>query len=82
MNIKIDEKIKETAQKKAAELGLSLSSVVNATLSQFARTGELSVRTTSPKLNMMVADARKELKEGKTEGPFSTADDMIDSLDA
>ena len=43
VNLKIDSNIKKNAQKRAKELGLSLSSVVNATLSQFARTGELEL---------------------------------------
>ena len=45
VNLKIDDNVKKNAQRRAKELGLSLSAVVNATLSQFARTGELELST-------------------------------------
>lgn len=83
VNLKIDSHIKENAQKRAAELGLSLSSIVNATLSQFARTGELELSAApkmTPYLVELVAEARKEYVEGKTSGPFSTADDLMKHL--
>jgi addiction module RelB/DinJ family antitoxin len=43
VNLKIDSNVKRSAQKRAAEIGLSLSSIVNVTLKQFARTGELEL---------------------------------------
>lgn len=83
VNLKIDSSIKKNAQKRAKQLGLSLSSVVNATLSQFARTGELEL-STAPRmtayLEELVVEARKEFLEGKTSGPFSTADDLMKHL--
>ena len=41
INIKTDKKIKKNAQKIAAELGLSLSAVINAHLKQFVRNKEV-----------------------------------------
>ncbi|MCK5026783.1 MAG: type II toxin-antitoxin system RelB/DinJ family antitoxin [Candidatus Pacebacteria bacterium] len=85
VNLKIDSNIKMDAQKRAKELGLSLSSVVNATLGQFARTGqiELSVAPRMTKhLENIVAEARKEHASNKTFGPFGSADEMIKSLDS
>lgn len=83
VNLKIDTHIKERAQKRAQDLGLSLSSIVNATLSQFARTGELEL-STAPRmttyLEELVVEARKEHEAGKTSGPFSTADDLMKHL--
>ena len=83
INIKIDPTIKKNAQKRAEELGLSLSSVVNATLSQFARTGELEL-STAPRMTAhmeeLVVEARKEYLAGKTSGPFATADDLMKHL--
>lgn len=83
VNLKIDSRVKEQAQKRAEELGLSLSSIVNATLSQFARTGELELSvapriTTS--LEELVVEARKEYLSGKTSGPFNTADELMKHL--
>lgn len=83
VNLKIDSHIKENAQRRAHELGLSLSSVVNATLSQFARTGELEL-SVAPKmtahLEALVLEARDEHAKGKTSGPFTTASDLMKHL--
>ncbi len=83
VNLKIDSSVKKNAQKRAEELGLSLSSVVNATLSQFARTGELEL-SAAPRMTVhleeIVIEARKEYVAGKTSGPFSTADDLMKHL--
>lgn len=83
VNLKIDSSVKKNAQKRAKELGLSLSSVVNATLSQFARTGVLEL-STAPRmtahLEELVAEARKEYLAGQTSGPFTTAGELMKHL--
>ena len=82
VNLKIDTHIKEKAQKMAQELGLSLSSVVNATLSQFARTGELQLTVAprmTPFLEDIVKEARAEYEAGKLK-VYENADDFIASL--
>jgi len=83
INLKIDESVKAKAQERAKELGLSLSAVMNATLSQFARTGELELSVAprmTPLLEDMVTEARAEYEAGKTSGPFTTADDLMKHL--
>ncbi len=45
INVKIDTDVKKKAQAQAKKLGLSLSAVINATLSQFARDGQLEFST-------------------------------------
>ena len=82
-NIKIDPNVKRDAQKRAKELGLSLSAVINATLSQFARTGELELSAAprmTKNLEFLVAEARKEHEAGKSRGPFKSAKEMMKSL--
>jgi len=82
VNLKIDTHIKEKAQKMAQELGLSLSSVVNATLSQFARTGELQLSVAprmTPFLENIVKEARAEYEAGKLD-VYENADDFLVSL--
>jgi len=82
VNLKIDTHIKEKAQKRAQELGLSLSSVVNATLSQFARTGELQLSVAprmTPFLENIVKEARAEYEAGKLD-VYENADDFLVSL--
>ena len=83
VNLKIDSSVKKQAQKMAEELGLSLSSVVNATLKQFSRTGELELSSApkmTPYLEEIVLEARKDYKNGKTSGPFDNAEDLIKHL--
>lgn len=85
VNLKIDSDIKKRAQKRAKELGLSLSSVVNATLGQFARTGELELSAApkmTPYLEELVKEARLEHEAGKTSGPFDTAKDLMKHLNS
>ena len=82
VNLKIDSSVKKNAQKRAKELGLSLSAVVNATLSQFARTGELELSSAprmTPFLENLVKEARADYEDEKLE-VFDTADDLIASL--
>ena len=79
VNLKIDNLVKKQAQERAKELGLSLSSIVNATLKQFARTGELELSSApkiTPYLEEVVSEARKN------SGPFDTADDLMKHLNA
>jgi len=83
VNLKIDSSVKKQAQKRAKDLGLSLSSIVNATLKQFARTGELELSSApriTPYLEDLVLEARKDYAEGKTSGPFNNAGDLIKHL--
>ena len=85
VNLKIDSNIKKDAQKRAKELGLSLSSVVNATLSQFARTGELELSVApkmTPYLEGLIKEARKEYREGKTSGPYDNSKDLMKHLNS
>ncbi len=83
INLKIDPIVKIGAQKKARALGLSLSSVVNASLKQFSKTGELHLSTNyrmTPYLEAMIMEAKKEYKNGKFYGPFDSAEKMIEDL--
>jgi len=83
VNLKIDEVVKKNAQRRAKELGLSLSSIVNATLSQFARTGELELSVApkmTPYLEGLVQEARADYEAGRTSGPFENAEDLMKHL--
>ena len=85
VNLKIDNAVKKQAQQRAKELGLSLSSIVNATLKQFARTGELELSAApkmTPYLEELVLEARKNYKEGNYSGPFDNAEDLMKHLNS
>ncbi|MCB9805985.1 type II toxin-antitoxin system RelB/DinJ family antitoxin [Candidatus Nomurabacteria bacterium] len=82
VNFKIDKDVKKQAQKRAKEIGLSLSSVVNATLKKFAKTGELELypeERITPRLEKLVLEARKDYKEGKSSS-FDNVEDLIKHL--
>ncbi len=82
LNLKVDPQVKKRAQKRAKELGLSLSSVVNATLIQFARTGELEL-SSAPRMTSFLEDLIKEARTDYTSGDlevFDNVDGLIASL--
>jgi len=73
ITLKADKEVKESAQKVAAELGLTLSAVVNASLKQFVREKSLNVSVASrmtPRLEKIAAQARKDYKAGKNISPI------------
>ncbi len=85
INLKIDASVKKDAQRMASELGLSLSSLVNVTLKQFARTGTIEL-SSAPKMTAyledIVRESRAEFESTKAKGPFLTAEAMMKSLDS
>lgn len=86
LNIKTDKEVKEQAQEIAREIGLPLSSVVNAYLKEFVR--ERAVRFSvepkiRPEVGKFLKQASKEYKQRKNiAGPFKTAEDMDAYLDS
>ena len=83
VNLKIDPAVKIGAQKKAKALGLSLSSIVNASLKQFSKTGELYLSTKhkmTPYLEKIIEEAKEEYKKNDFHGPFDSAEKMIGDL--
>jgi addiction module RelB/DinJ family antitoxin len=81
INLKADTKVKKDAQKTAAELGLTLSAIINAYLKQFIRTKEIYFSTAprmTPALERLVGRAERDLKAGRNVSPtFSDADEAI-----
>ena len=86
INIKADKEVKENAQKIAKEIGLPLSTVMNAYLKEFIR--ERAVRFSvepqlRPEIGKLLKQASKDYKNGKNfVGPFSTAKEMDEYLDS
>ena len=84
INIKVDKETKEKAQLLAKELGLPLSTIVNANLKEFIRSGEATF-SIEPKIKSIVWEELKkatvDYKEGKNISPtFSSAKEAIDYL--
>lgn len=84
INIKADKAVKESAQKIARELGLSLSAVINASLKQFIRSREVyfsALPRMTPELEQLVYQAREDYRRGKNVSPvFSKAEEALEYL--
>ena len=84
LNIKTDKKLKADAQKVAGELGVPLSTVMNAFLKQFVRDREVTFSANelrpTPYLIGLIEEAQREYEAGESVGPFATADDFIAHL--
>lgn len=74
INIKTDPKIKAEAQLIAKELGFSLSSIVNAHLRNFVRTGKVSFSINNEEPSEYLIQALKESEADRKAGRFSTFD--------
>jgi addiction module RelB/DinJ family antitoxin len=83
-SIKLDQDIKDQASKLASDLGLNLSSVINATLKQFvterrivfSKAPEFNVKTKKEFLEMVT-----DIKKGKNlAGPFGNVKELKKSL--
>jgi addiction module RelB/DinJ family antitoxin len=78
LNIKTDKKLKAEAQKVAGELGVPLSTVLNAFLKQFVREKEITFSANqyrpTPYLVGLIEEARKEYEAGDYIGPMKAKD--------
>ncbi|PIR44422.1 MAG: hypothetical protein COV10_04765 [Candidatus Vogelbacteria bacterium CG10_big_fil_rev_8_21_14_0_10_51_16] len=85
ISVKIDPKVKREASKAVEELGMSLSTYINASLKQLVRTREAhftSGRRATPYLKRLVAQAEEEYKKGDYSGPFDSIEEMDKHLDS
>ena len=84
LNVKTDKKLKTEAKKVAGELGVPLSTVINAFLKQFVRDKEITLSANqyrpTPYLESILEQAQKEYEDGDFIGPFKTGDDFIAHL--
>ena len=74
LHVTIDKETKQKAQKLAKELGLDISTIVKASLKTFVQTETFHVEksdTITPHLAATIAQAKKELAQGKAHGSFS-----------
>ena len=86
ISVKADQEVKKNAQKLAAELGLSLSDVISASLRNFIRTREItfsSIPKMTPELERLIGMAREDFKKKRNiSGPFSTVEGTNAYLDS
>ena len=78
LNVKTDKKLKEEAKKVSAELGLPLSTVINAFLKQFVRDKEITFSANhyrpTPYLEQILTEAKREHEAGDYIGPMEAKD--------
>ena len=81
ISIKTEKVLKERAKQVAAELGLSLSDVINESLRQLVKNCEVTFSTAprmTPELEAIIKEAEHDLAEGKNMSPaFSSMKDAI-----
>lgn len=84
INIKTDKNLKRSAQEVAKELGIPLSTAINAFLKQFIRDKEITLSAThkpSPYLETILEEAEKELVSLKDIQTFDSVDELFADLD-
>ena len=83
LNVKTDKKLKAEAKQVADELGVPLSTVINAFLKKFVREKEITLSANpfrpTPYLEQILEEARAEYEAGEAHS-FKTGDDMIKHL--
>lgn len=86
INIKADKEVKERAHQVARELGIPLSTVINAYLKQFIRTKEVyfsAAPRMTPGLERLLGAIEKDIAAKKNISPaFSSAAEMDRYLDS
>ena len=83
MSIKVDENTKKRAQLVAKQFGIPLSTLVNAYLMELGSTGQIHFGTAemmTPKMEKIIEQAEKEIKNGETSGPFHSAEEAVKYL--
>ncbi len=82
INVKTDKEVKGAAQKIAEELGLSLSTVINAYLRQFVRNKEIHLSTTphmSLELEKFLGKVEEDIKKKRNFSPVFSSGKEMDS---
>ncbi len=85
INIKADKEVKENAQNVARDIGLPLSTVINAFLKEFIRNRSVSfsaVPRMTPYLEKVLGGIEDDIKKGRNLSPsFSSAKEANEYLD-
>jgi len=85
MHIKVDKDIKDKSAKIARDLGLSLSTIVNASLRNFIKTETFSVSNAeqmTPYMESWLAEVEEDIKHNRNfSGPFETTKELMNHLE-
>ena len=84
INVKTDKKLKAEAKRVSEELGVPLSTVINAFLKQFVRDKEITLSANqyrpTPYLESILEQAQREYEAGDFVGPFKNGGDFLTHL--
>jgi antitoxin component of RelBE/YafQ-DinJ toxin-antitoxin module len=84
INIKTDKSLRDKAKKMASNIGIPLSTILNAYLRQFTRTGEVHFYTEGrlkPSVEKKLARLHKDVEQGKNLSPsFDNPEDALKYL--
>jgi addiction module RelB/DinJ family antitoxin len=84
VNFKTDDATKRKAQQVAGSLGIPLSNLLNAYLSELANTGSVHFTTAEPmteKMEHIISEAEAEIAKGQVSEPFNNLEEMFSHLD-
>ena len=84
INFKTDDATKLKAQAVAKQIGIPLSNLLNAYIYELANTGSVHFTASEPmteKMEVIIAEAEKEIMAGDVSGPFETLEEMFEHLD-
>jgi len=84
VNFKTSDETKKKAQTVAKQLGIPLSNLLNAYLSELATSGAIHFSVAEPmteKMEVIIGEAEKEIASGEISDSFETLDEMFNHLD-
>ena len=84
INFKVDQEVKEEAQKLARELGVPLSSIINSQLKQLLRTRRVELDaspTMTPQLEAVLDEVERDRKRGRNITRTKGIDEALAHLD-
>ena len=85
INFKTDDATKAKAQAVAKQIGIPLSNLLNAYLYELANTGSVHFTASEPmteKMEVLIAEAKKEITTDEVSGPFESLEEMFVHLDS
>ncbi len=85
ISVKVDKEIKESAQEVAKQMGLNLSSLVNAYLHQVVRTRHVELyapEQMTPHLEKQLKGVEERRKKGQVSESYDNIDDFMKALES
>lgn len=83
ISVRIDTKLKESAQEVAESAGLKLGTLINAYLRQVVATRRIELFAPgkmTPKLESLISEVEAEIQSGKVSKKFVSTDEFLDDL--